>query len=154
MFIGLADGFCKNSITGGSYIVYDNVTELDPKSKNEFLKLNDLTPYITKCLYYHPKECRTNNNAEARTLHDLLICMRDNNILHPNNQILLLSDSKIVIQMVKGIYKCKSAALRSVIRNIHGLASWYRTIYNIPISKTVHIEHVPGVWQKLGPIKH
>lgn len=148
MFVGLADGFCKQGSTGGSYLIYkvDNFTTVQ--------NLNNLIPIIKNQMYSHPKECRTSNNAEARTLRDLIERLQTENILHPTNDILVLSDSQVCIRLIKGEYKCHSPALKAIIQQIWQIGQRFKMLYDAPISTTLKIEHISGVDQKAGPIAH
>lgn len=148
MYVGLADGYCRQGSTGGSYLVY----EVEKYTK--VTALNNITPVIKNQLYAHPKECRTSNNAEARTLHDLIARLQTEHLLHPSNNILILSDSQVCIRIITGEYKCHSPALRSVIQNIWNIGAKFKMLYDMPISKAMRIEHISGALQKAGPIAH
>lgn len=156
MYVCLADGFCNTCNTGGSYMCYSmpNVNFFNYKDKATFLKLNALTPQIKQHKYSHPKHIRTNNCAEAQTIYDCLEHLHNDNILHPNNRILLLTDSQICLRLIYGIYKCRSPALKDIINQIKSIGTRFKVLFNEPIKTCLRIEHISGVYQKAGPIQH
>lgn len=156
MYICLADGFCSKSNCGGSYFCYNlpNITFFDYKDKQTFIQLNNLSPQIKQHKYDHPKHIRTNNCAEAQTIYDCLEHLHNDNILHPANKILLLTDSQICIRLITGIYKCRSPALKDIITQIKNIATRFKVLYDTPIKTCLKLDHISGVYQKAGPIQH
>lgn len=149
-YVGLADGFCKACKAGGSYMLYNY-------DKNNDIQLEDLlslsNPIIRRHRYLHPKNIRTNNSAELLTIYDLLAQM-SSDYLNPDNKVLLLSDSEVSLKLITQVYKCHSAGLKLILNKIWNIGKRFKNNYNLPISTCLNFKHIPGDWQKLGPIGH
>lgn len=91
----------------------------------------------------------TNNTAEAQALHHLIIRLFSTSLLHPENRVIVHSDSQLVVKQVQGYWRVNSNALMDIYRQIHGIFDRFEKRYGCKVGTVLSLENIPGDLMKL-----
>jgi len=90
----------------------------------------------------------TNNSAEAQSMHHLMTRLFSMGILCPDNQVLIHSDSQLVINQVLGNWTVNNKVLLDIYRQIYTIFDRYESRYGTKVGQCMDIVHIPGTLMK------
>lgn len=157
-YVALVDGFCESNGSyyakaGGSYAIFE-VPKEEFHPPIEVLK--DPIIFNSKFLFnkIEGERIQTNNVAEAEAMFLLLSELVNNNLLKPDNSVIIYSDSTLVINQVKQVFKINNTQLRKTYKRINEVFQQYKIKYEKSIWESLIIKHVSGNIMKRTVIGH
>lgn len=160
-YICYVDGGCPENGRSaqnmfGSYVVYD-ATDMDLKTINH--ESTTYLPPVIEKLRFNIKptfnvQRITNNTAEALSMYYLFSDILTEKILKPDTEIVIYSDSQIVLRQVQGIYNVTKSHLRTIYEWIYQALAKFAKRYDYNLAENIVFTWIPGDTMKKTRIAH